>query len=78
MARVPKRRRSRQWRAGAIAAPLFIAAGALLFCFPASAVCADPAPQSRMYKDVGQRPVVAHQWIHRLRPEELLLLVEAS
>lgn len=74
MARVPKRRRGRQWRAGAIAAPLFIAAGALLCCFQASAVCADPAAQVRMHRDVGHRSIGAHQW---LRPDELLPMAES-
>jgi anti-sigma factor RsiW len=74
MARVPKRRRGRQWRAGAVAAPLFIAAEALLFCFQASALCADPVRQIRMHRAIGRPSIVAHQW---LRPEELLSMAES-
>jgi len=74
MARLPKRRRARQWRAGAIAAPLFITAEVLLFCFQASAVSADPAARICMHRAVGHPGIIAHQWP---RPEELQPVVES-
>jgi anti-sigma factor RsiW len=76
MARLPKHKRRWHWRAGAIAAPLFIAAAALLFCFGPSAVCADTGSYSictpRGHGHVSR--IVVPQC---LRPEELPPVAES-